>query len=61
MPTRLTVRVDNLLPEIQVGQLLATAYTPVFAVIGHMPSVEAPTIQYPLPDAHWGFSEAAQS
>jgi hypothetical protein len=45
---------DNLLPALQVGQLLATAYTAVFAIIGHVPSVAAPTIQYPLPDGHWG-------
>jgi hypothetical protein len=61
MPTCLTVRVDKLLPELQVGQLLATAYTPVFAVIGHMPSVEAPSIQGPLPESHPGFSEVAHS
>ena len=57
----LTVRVDNLLTALQIGQLLATAYTAVFAVIGHMPSVPAPTIQYPLRDGHWGFSRVAHS
>jgi len=45
---------DNLLPALQVGQLLATAYTAVFAIIAHVPSVAAPTIQHPLPDGHWG-------
>ena len=51
----------DLLPESQVGQLRATAYTAVFALIGHMPPVEAPPIQCPLPDGHWGFSEVENS
>jgi hypothetical protein len=36
---------DNLLPALQVGQVLATAYTSVSSIIGHVPSVAAPTIQ----------------
>jgi hypothetical protein len=49
---------DNLLPALQVGQLLATAYTAVFSIIGHVPSVAAPTIQYPLPDSHRSLRES---
>ena len=48
---------DNLLPALQVGQLLATAYTGVFAIIGHVPSVAAPTILYPLPDGQRSLQE----
>ena len=49
--------VDNLLPALQVGQLLAATYASVSSIIGHVTSVAAPTIQYPLPDGHRSLQE----
>jgi hypothetical protein len=53
--------VDSLLPALQVGQPLATAYTSVASIIGHVPSVAAPTIQYPLADGHRSLQERTDS